>query len=277
MLANVRLQKLQSHMAELIGYFAATLIGVSLGLIGGGGSILTVPVLVYLMQVNPVLATAYSLFVVGATSLAGALSYFKKGLIHYKTAFVFALPSFIAVYLIRRYAIPAIPDPFISSDAMVLSKDMAIMVFFALIMLIAAVSMILTKPGQKSDHETLRYNYPLIALEGAMVGAVTGLVGAGGGFLIIPALVLLVRLPMKIAVGTSLLIIAAKSLIGFLGDLGQQPIEWGFLIIFTLLSLCGIVAGSWLSTKIAGIQLKKGFGWFVLLMAIYILIKELIL
>lgn len=262
-------------MAELTGYFTAILIGVSLGLIGGGGSILTVPVLVYLMQVNPVLATAYSLFVVGATSLAGAASYINKGLIHYKTALIFALPSFIAVYLTRRFVIPAIPDPLYYSPSLYLSKDMAIMVFFALIMLVAAVSMILSKPRAEGDLQQLRYNYPLIALEGGLVGAVTGLVGAGGGFLIIPALVLLVRLPMKMAVGTSLLIIAAKSLIGFLGDLEQQPINWSFLLLFTSLSLLGILGGSWLSGRVAGSHLKKGFGWFVLLMALLILIEEL--
>lgn len=273
----IDLLKLQPLMAELAGYFAAILIGTSLGLIGGGGSILTVPVLVYLMQVNPVLATAYSLFIVGATSLAGAASYMKRGLVHYKTALVFATPSFIAVYLSRRYLIPAIPDPIFTTEAFILTKDMAVMVFFAIIMLLAAGSMIINNTTEKAFGGKLHYNYPLIALEGAVVGMLTGLVGAGGGFLIIPALVLLVRLPMKMAVGTSLLIIAAKSLIGFLGDIGQQPIEWPFMLLFTTLSLIGIFLGSWLSTKINGSQLKKGFGWFVLLMALYILVKELVL
>ena len=264
-------------MAELAGYFAAVLIGTSLGLIGGGGSILTVPVLVYLLHVNPVLATAYSLFVVGATSLAGAVSYMRRQLVHYKTALVFATPSFIAVYITRKYLIPAIPDVLLTTDSFILTKDMAVMVFFALIMLVAAASMIWNKAKDCADEGKLNYNYPLIALEGAVVGVLTGLVGAGGGFLIIPALVLLVRLPMKMAVGTSLLIIAAKSLIGFLGDIGQQPIQWTFILIFTALSLSGIFLGSWLSTKVNGEQLKKGFGWFVLLMAVYILIKELVL
>ena len=264
-------------MAELAGYFAAILIGTSLGLIGGGGSILTVPVLVYLMQVNPILATAYSLFIVGATSLAGAASYMKRGLIHYKTALVFATPSFIAVYLTRRYIIPAIPDPVFTREAFIFSKDMAVMVFFATIMLLAAGAMIYNHTTEKASGGKLNYNYPLIGLEGTVVGVLTGLVGAGGGFLIIPALVLLVRLPMKMAVGTSLLIIAAKSLIGFLGDIGQQPIHWPFLLLLTALSLVGIFFGSWLSTKINGAQLKKGFGWFVLLMALYILLRELVL
>ena len=264
-------------MLEVVGYLAATLIGVSLGLIGGGGSILTVPVLVYLLQVNPVLATAYSLFVVGATSLAGAVSYMKKGLVDYKTAFVFAVPSFISVFLTRKFLIPAIPEVLLTTQSFVLTKEVGVMIFFALIMLVAAFSMITNKGKTAAAEGTeKRYNFPLIALEGAVVGVLTGLVGAGGGFLIIPALVLLVRLPMKMAVGTSLLIIAAKSLIGFLGDIGNQPIDWPFMLLFTSLSLTGIFVGSWLSGRVANQQLKKGFGWFVLLMALYILFAELL-
>jgi uncharacterized membrane protein YfcA len=244
--------------------------------LGGGGSILTVPILVYLLGINPVLATAYSLFVVGLTSLAGSFSFMKKGLVNYKTALVFAVPSFIAVYLTRQLLIPAIPATLFTVGDFVLTKNVAIMLFFALIMLAAALSMIRNKRKRASDHDgEIQYNFPMIALEGAVVGILTGIVGAGGGFLIIPALVLFARLPMKMAVGTSLLIIAAKSLIGFLGDIGNQPIDWPFILLFTGLSLIGILIGSWLSTKIDGKHLKKGFGWFVLLMAIYILSKEL--
>ena len=264
------------ELVTLTGYFSAIVIGTSLGLTGGGGSILTVPVLVYLLGVNPVLATAYSLFVVGATSLAGSLSFMKKSLVHYKTAAVFALPSFIAVYLTRQFLIPAVPETLLSTAHFVLTKGTGIMVFFAFIMLIASVSMIRNKRKEveKQDAE-VSYNIWLICLEGMVVGVITGIVGAGGGFLIIPALVLFARLPMKMAVGTSLLIIAAKSLIGFLGDIGNQPIDWSFMLLFTGFSLAGIFFGSWLSTKINGEYLKKGFGWFVLLMAVYILLKEI--
>lgn len=263
------------EIVTILGYLGAVVIGISLGLIGGGGSILTVPILVYLLGVNPVLATAYSLFVVGATSLAGAASFMKKGLVNYKTAMVFATPSFIAVYLTRRFLVPAIPEV-ITMGNYSFTRDVAIMVFFALIMLAASYSMIRNNgkfPQQQAG--ALSFNYSMIALEGAVVGMLTGIVGAGGGFLIIPALVLFARLPMKMAVGTSLLIIAAKSLIGFLGDLGNQPIDWAFMLLFTALSLAGIFVGSWLSSRILGAQLKKGFGWFVLLMGIYIFSKEL--
>jgi uncharacterized protein len=261
----------------IIGFSAAILIGVSLGLIGGGGSILTVPVLVYILGVDPVLATAYSLFVVGSTSLVGAGTYMKKGLVNYKTALVFAIPSFIAVFLTRKFLVPALPDPLFSVGEAIITKNIGIMVFFALIMLAASYSMITAKKCVDCDEdEPVVFNFPMIALEGSVVGVITGIVGAGGGFLIIPALVLLAKLPMKMAVGTSLLIIAAKSLIGFLGDLSTQTIDWQMLLIFTSLSIVGIFIGSALSKKINEKILKTGFGWFVLVMGIYIITKELL-
>ncbi|MBS4070317.1 sulfite exporter TauE/SafE family protein [Algoriphagus aquatilis] len=260
----------------LIGFAAAILIGVSLGLIGGGGSILTVPVLVYILGVDPVLATAYSLFVVGSTSLVGAGTYMKKGLVNYKTALVFAIPSFIAVFLTRKFLVPALPDPLFTVGQAIVTKNIGIMVFFAIIMLAASFSMIRNKKCVDCDeNEPVKFNFPMIALEGSVVGVITGIVGAGGGFLIIPALVLLARLPMKMAVGTSLLIIAAKSLIGFLGDVSTQTIDWQMLLIFTGLSIVGIFIGSALSKKINEKILKTGFGWFVLIMGIYIIGKEL--
>ncbi len=261
----------------IIGFAAAIFIGVSLGLIGGGGSILTVPVLVYVLGVNPVLATAYSLFVVGSTSLVGAGTYMKKGLVNYKTALVFAIPSFIAVFLTRKFLVPALPDPLFTVGEAIITKNIGIMVFFALIMLAASYSMITAKKCVDCDeNEPVVFNFPMIALEGSVVGVITGIVGAGGGFLIIPALVLLAKLPMKLAVGTSLLIIAAKSLIGFLGDLSTQTIDWQLLLIFTSLSIVGIFIGSALSKKINEKVLKTGFGWFVLVMGIYIITKELL-
>ncbi|QCK14230.1 sulfite exporter TauE/SafE family protein [Mangrovivirga cuniculi] len=258
---------------------SAVIIGVSLGLIGGGGSILTVPVFVYMLGISPVIATAYSLFVVGSTSLVGSVAFMRKGLVNYKAAVVFAIPSFISVYLTRMYIIPAIPEKLFSIGELVVTKDIAIMVFFALIMFAAAISMIKKKKGldkQDGVPEELKFNLPLIALEGAFVGVLTGIVGAGGGFLIIPALVLFARLPMKMAVGTSLLIISAKSLIGFIGDIQNQPIDWEFLLMFTGISIVGIILGSILSKKISGEKLKAGFGYFVLIMAVYILVSEFI-
>jgi uncharacterized membrane protein YfcA len=266
-------------MLEIIGYIAAIGMGLSLGLIGGGGSILTVPILVYLFHIDPVLATAYSLFIVGATSLFGSFSHIKLGNIHWRTAFVFGVPSIISVFLTRMYLVPAIPNPIFTVAGHEVSKATGLLVLFAVIMLAASYSMIRKqKKAAEADIDEVKYNYPLILSEGAIVGVVTGLVGAGGGFLIIPALVLLAKLPMKKAVGTSLMIIAAKSLIGFMGDLrGDEVIDWKFMLIFTAIAVVGIFTGSYMSSKISNDKLKPVFGWFVLVMGIYILLKETVL
>jgi len=261
---------------EYFGYFASILIGVALGLIGSGGSILTVPVLVYLMAVEPVLATAYSLFIVGFTSGIGSITYFKKGLVDLKTAVIFGIPSIIAVYFTRAFIVPAIPDEVFSISDFVVTKSVLMMVLFAILMIAASNSMIKKdKKAAAIASEPQVFNYPVILLEGAVVGILTGLVGAGGGFLIIPALVILSKLPMKKAVGTSLAIIAAKSLIGFFGESSDTLIDWKFLAIITSFAVVGIFIGAALSKKIDGAKLKPAFGWFVLVMGIYILAKEL--
>jgi uncharacterized protein len=262
-------------MMEILGYIAAMAIGVVLGLIGAGGSILTVPALVYLLDVQPVLATSYSLVIVGTTALAGSVSYMKKDLVSYKTALIFAVPAFIAVFITRRFILPAIPEEILSIGTFILTKDIAIMLLFAVLMLLSAASMIRkSRPEERAGEQ--QFNYPLIMLEGALVGALTGMVGAGGGFLIIPALVILSRLPMKMAVGTSLLIIAAKSLIGFLGDVGHMELNWAFLGVFTILAIAGIFIGSWLSRFTSGAVLKPAFGWFTLAMGLYIIGTEIL-
>lgn len=259
---------------EILGFVGALFIGIILGLIGGGGSILTVPVLVYLLYINPVTATAYSLFVVGFSALVGAIQNIKKGLVDFKTAIVFSIPAFIAVYISRKFIIPAIPDNLFTIGDFLVTKNTGIMVFFAMIMLLASFSMIRSSSKEIDATLEISYNYPLIIIEGLLVGLFTGIVGAGGGFLIIPALVLLVKLPMKKAIATSLLIIAIKSLIGFVGDIENLDIDWRFLAIFTSLSVIGIFIGTWLSRFFDGKKLKKGFGWFVLIMAIFIIYRE---
>ncbi len=262
---------------EIAGYIASIFIGIALGLIGGGGSVLTVPVLVYLFFVDAVLATAYSLFIVGATSVVGSVSYFMKGLVNVRTAVVFGLPSIFAVFLTRAYIVPAIPnDVFTVGDFMV-TKSILLMLIFAVLMIFASYSMIKKDKLQEEKSDKQVFNYPLILVEGTIVGVLTGLVGAGGGFLIIPALVILSKLPMKEAVGTSLVIIAAKSLLGFLGEGGESEIAWGFLLSVTAFAVLGIFIGMALSKKIDGKKLKPAFGWFVLLMGIYIILKETIL
>lgn len=264
---------------EIAGYFASALIGISLGLIGGGGSILTVPVLVYLFGVDPVLATAYSLFIVGSTSLVGTFPKYRDGLVNLKTAAIFGIPSILAVYATRAWLVPLIPAHVFTVGDLEVTKAILMMGLFAILMVFASISMIRDKKGAPAEAETgpQKFNYPAILAEGAVVGVLTGLVGAGGGFLIIPALVLFSKLPMKQAVGTSLLIIAAKSLFGFTGDLGHFDMDWALLGTVTALAIAGIFIGNRMSRNIDGDKLKKAFGWFVLVMGIYILVKELYL
>ncbi|MCE3260331.1 MAG: sulfite exporter TauE/SafE family protein [Bacteroidetes bacterium] len=265
---------------EVAGYLSSIIIGISLGLIGGGGSILTVPVLVYLLNVEPVTATAYSLFIVGTSSLIGAWPKYKQGLVNLKTAIVFGSPSIIAVFATRKFLVPAIPTEIAHLGDFVVTKSILMMILFAVLMVAASFSMILDKKNNSEEQPgEQKFNYPLIMIEGSIVGVLTGLVGAGGGFLIIPALVMLSKLPMKMAVGTSLLIIAAKSLIGFTGDISAHSgdLNWTLLLSVTALAVVGILIGNRLSKKIDGNKLKKGFGWFVLVMGVYIIINELLL
>lgn len=263
-------------VTQLLGYLGAFVVGLVLGLSGGGGSIITVPVMVYLIGINPVTATAYSLFVVGSTSSIGAFQNFKKQLVDVKTAVIFAVPAFTVVYLTRRYLVPAIPETLVTINQFELTKDIFIMVFFAMIMFIASVSMIRSKKDVADPEFKSDINIPYLILIGIGVGLLTGIIGAGGGFLIIPALVILAKLPMKTAIGTSLLIISANSLIGFMGDLQQRDIDWSFLLIFTAISIVGIITGVFISKFISGTKLKRGFGWFTLIVAFYIIYKELL-
>ena len=261
----------------MVGYFAAIIIGISLGLIGGGGSILTVPVLVYLFGINPVVATAYSLFIVGSTSLFGVIPKYRSGLVNLKTAAIFGVPAIAAVYVTRAFIVPLIPEHVFSVGSFIVTKPMMLMLLFAVLMVFAAISMIHEKNGidTSAPEPAIKYNYPMILLEGTVVGMLTGLVGAGGGFLIIPALVLFSRLPMKLAVGTSLVIITAKSLVGFLGDISHYVIDWQLLLTITFLAIVGILIGNRWSSSISSVLLKKGFGYFILLMGSYIIVKEL--
>lgn len=258
---------------HIAGYIASLFIGLSLGLIGGGGSILTVPVLVYLFGISPILATSYSLFVVGSTSLIGAYSNWRKDLVDFKTALLFGATSIITVFLTRKFLIHRIPEN-IHLGAITFRFSVLTMISFAVLMLLASISMIRKRQMENTD-KNHGINFTILVLYGIGIGLVTGFLGAGGGFLLIPALVLLLQLPMKKAVGTSLLIIAFNSLIGFIGDTGHLETNWGFLFIITAIAITGVILGGLMSKKINGDKLKKGFGWFVMAMGIYILVKEI--
>lgn len=259
---------------ELAGYIASLFIGVSLGLIGGGGSILTVPVLVYLFGISPTLGISYSLFVVGFTSLVGAINNHRKGLVNFKTALLFGASSITTVFITRKFIIPRVPDVFFNIGSFQVTHALFVMVVFAILMLAASFSMI--KNNKPSANGISTKKPFLLVVYGILIGLVTGFLGAGGGFLLIPALVILMKLPMKEAIGTSLLIISLNSLIGFVGDIGRHPIDWKFLSIITTIAIAGVFAGGFFNQKVNADKLKKGFGWFVLIMGIYILTRELL-
>lgn len=262
------------EIIEILGYISALIIGISLGLIGGGGSILAVPVLAYLFSVNEKVATAYSLFIVGSSALVGGIKQHFKGFIDWRTAIIFGIPAIIGVSLVRHYIVPALPDIFFIIGGFEFTRRMGMFGLFAVLMIPAAFSMLKEKT-EKETTGAIKYNYSLILIEGLVVGAITGMIGAGGGFLIIPALVILANVEMKIAVATSLIIIAFKSLMGFfLGDAFTIEIDWPFLVVFTSISLVGIFIGSYLGNFVGGKKLKKGFGYFIFVMAFFIFYME---
>lgn len=263
------------EISQLIGYVLAVFVGITLGMLGSGGSILSVPILVYVMGIEPTLATAYSLFIIGTTSLVGGIQKAKQKLVDFKKVAVFGIPAVLSVFITRKIIVPSIPDIIFSTENFTLSKSILIMIVFAVVMIFASVRMI--KPLKQrviSDFEKLNY-YKIVFL-GVIIGLVSGFVGAGGGFLIVPTLLYFARTPMKMAVGTSLFIVSSQSLIGFTGDIiGNQNIDWNLLQFFTLASIIGIFIGNFISKKVEDEKLKISFGWFVLSMGIYIIIKEL--
>jgi uncharacterized membrane protein YfcA len=257
---------------EIAGYAASICIGLILGILGGGGSILSIPILVYLFHVDAVIASAYSLFIVGATSFVGAIPKYRDHLVNIRTGFIFGVPSIISIFSTRRWIVPSIPDVIFQTDNFILTKRILLLGFFALLMILASFSMIKGKREMKSDQNKIKWF--LVVLEGTLIGFLTGLVGAGGGFLIIPALVFLTGLPFKTAVGTSLFIIAINSLCGFLGDVSNYSMDWSFLLTITSLAVIGILIGNKLQRKVSSLRLRIAFGWMTLAMGTLILVKE---
>ena len=265
---------------EIAGYIAAVFIGIVLGMMGGGGSILTVPVLVYMLHLDAITATTYSLFIVGVTSLTGGTRAYIKKQVDFKAVSEFGIPSIFSIFITRHYILPAIPARLFTIGNIAITRDNFLMIVFALLMLLASAFMIMNRDEKKGKETTIEERNSMIlplALWGLAVGLITGLLGAGGGFLIIPALVIFLKLPMKTAVGTSLIIIAINSIFGFLFSLKDTHLDWKMLLLFTALAIVGIYLGSRFAEKVPGKTLKKRFGWFVLAMGIYIFVKELFL
>lgn len=244
----------------MIGYFLALLIGASLGLMGGGGSILTVPVLVYALEMGAKEAIAMSLAIVGLTSLVGSLSHFKAGNINLKVAMIFGPVAMAGTFLGAKLAV------YLSGATQ--------LIIFAIVMIIASYFMFKGRKNLKDNSEDHTVHFALIAGPGIFVGILTGLVGVGGGFMIVPTLVLLAHVPMKQAVGTSLLIISLNSFSGFLGYMNTVPIEWAFLGKFSFFTIIGILAGSYFVKYISQDKLKKMFAIFLVIMGFFILYKN---
>ncbi len=243
----------------IIGYFLATLIGISLGLLGGGGSILTVPILVYILMMPAKTSIALSLVIVGVTALISALGHWRNNNINFKIAFLFAPLAMVGAFAGARLS--------------ALMSGATQLILFAIIMLMAAFFMFKNKKINNENSKII-IRPGLISLQAIVVGVITGVVGVGGGFLIVPALVLLTGLTMKVAVGTSLLIIAFNSFSGFSGYIGTLTIPWDFLIPFTALTVAGSFIGTYLSSKVSQEKLKKIFAVFLVIMGFFILYKN---
>jgi uncharacterized membrane protein YfcA len=263
------------EISQIIGYILAVFVGITLGMLGSGGSILSVPILVYVMGIEPTLATGYSLFIIGTTSLVGGIHKAKQKLVDFKKVVLFGIPAIISVFITRKIIVPKIPDIIFSTENFTLSKSILIMIVFAIVMIFASIRMI--KPlKERVISEGEKLNYYWIVMFGILIGLISGFVGAGGGFLIVPTLLFFAKTPMKLAVGTSLFIVAAQSIIGFTGDLlSNQIIDWKLLQLFTIASIIGIIIGNNLSKRVEDEKLKISFGWFVLAMGIYIIIREI--
>lgn len=263
---------LTSVLVSLLGYLGAAGVGLVLGLIGAGGSILCVPIFVYCFGIAPLTATVYSLFVVGLSALTGAAGYYRQGFLNLRVGTFFLVPAFAGIFAARRFLVPSLPEVILRIGGFTLTREGLVLVVFAGVMVAAALSMLRSGPVSPRAGR----NYGLVAVQGLFVGTLTGFVGAGGGFLIVPGLVILVGLPMKEAVGTSLGIITANSLFGFaVGAAALERIDWLPLLVFLGFAVAGNLLGMYLGRFVSGARLKSGFGWFVLGMGIYILIREL--
>jgi len=264
-------------IVEIFGYLGALLVGVSLGLTGGGGSILALPVMVYLHHKSPEIARTYSLFIIGSGALIGVIqNYFLKR-VNYKIALGFVSPSLIAIYLTSKFIYPLIPSILFNINDVVITKPIFLMILFAFVMLIAGGFMI--KKGmsdsKNDDLQDTKINYFMIIILGLLTGTLTELLGAGGGFIIVPALVVFAKLPMKLAIGTSLLIIFINSLLGIIFHINTENVDWTYLGIFTSIALVGILVGTYLTKFINGNLLKIYFGIFVLIMGCFIIIEKI--
>jgi hypothetical protein len=255
-------------------YIFALLIGITLGLMGSGGSILTLPVLVYIKGMPTQEGIEDSMFIVGIVALAGMIRYAFKKEVSYVLALIVVFPSLLTVYLTRKYFLPLIPETLLSFSGWSLSKNMLLMGIFALVMITAAWMMLRNSSTNHITVHTSLKQKLLAVISGSFVGVITGLVGAGGGFLIVPSLVNGLGIDMRKAVGTSLFIIFINTWWGFFSDGVRANTDWNYLLIFSGIAIAGMLLGVWISGKMNAAALKKGFGYFIIVMGLFILVKE---
>lgn len=262
-------------MTQILAYAAALLIGLSLGLVGSGGAVLTVPILTYGFGIPPTLATGYSLGIVGITSLFGVYRNLIRKQLNLKIALPFAIPTLIGVISTRNLILPRIPNVIMTFRGLSFSKDMFIMTLLATLLLVSAFNMIQDRPG-KPLPANRKLNLFQACSMGLGIGILAGITGIGGGFIIIPALVGLIKLDMKEAVATSLTIVALNSSIGFLTDFHMhEAIDWQLFLTITAIAVAGIILGMRFGKHIPSEKLKPGFGWFILVAGVYIFAREL--
>ncbi len=259
---------------EVLGYVAIICIGFLLGSVGAGGSMLAIPVLVYVFSIDVETASAYSLFLVGISSISGALLKHSEQLVSIRTVLRFGIPSLAGAFVSRNWIILYIPDVLWDGNGVFLSKEDLLLALFALLAFASAVTMLLKK--EQNTHRIYTPKWFLLMVTGTLTGLTAGLVGAGGGFLIVPALILFAALPFSRAAGTSLVIIASNSLFGFCGDMLNRSIDWPFLLGLTVLATIGLLLGYWLHRDVQKLFSQRRFAWFVMLMGVSILAVQMI-
>jgi uncharacterized membrane protein YfcA len=263
---------------EIIGYFGALLVGLVMGLTGSGGSVLSVPILAYLFGNDEKTATAYSLFIVGFTALVGSFRVLKGNEVSKNAVIYFGIPSIIGVVFVRRILLPILPETLFRIFGFDFSRRMLIFGLFACLMMLSAYSMLKKSKIRISHFRKRTVLGPMMLIGGFLLGIFVGLIGAGGGFLMVPALMIFARMPIKRAVGTSLIIVCLNCLVGFfLGDFFTMEPDWNFLLSFVAVSFVGIIIGGALSAHINSQKLKTGFGYFILLIAVFVFVMEFVL
>lgn len=269
---NLKPEKNKSKKMEIFGYVALIGIGLVLGLLGSGGSMLSIPVLVYLFSMDVVAASSYSLFIVGITSIMGVWLKQKNQMVDIPSGMLFGGTSVVAIFVVRHWILPNVPEVILVNTFQITKRMLILTVFAALVMISAVVGIV---KGQATENQSGSQRKGYLLPIGFVTGLVVGFVGAGGGFLILPALLVFGRLPFRAAVGTTLLVIVLNSLTGFAGDALSYSLDWQFLTIVTSLAMGGMLLGNFTHRRIPVYHLRLSFSWLMLTLGVWILTHEL--